>query len=271
MYDPFGKTEAPPQRVRVEARDPAEHIGRWLLLLLLIAAMVSLATGCASEPPRRLPTWEESVRHKYLLEAGDTIQVRFTHHPELNDTLQVLPDGTLTLPMIGRVLAREKAPHELQAELQTLYAEHLVGPDITVTVREAIGQQIYVGGEVIRPGTFPLKGQMTVLHAVIAAGGINVRADGDEVILIRKSKEGRRLAFRIDLDEAIDKERSFQDIPLQPYDVVIVPKTFIAELNDLVLLYINNMVPQSVGFDYVIGSDGSDNNAFASSKILIGH
>jgi polysaccharide biosynthesis/export protein len=113
--------------------------------------------------------------------------------------------------------------------------------------------QVYVGGEVSRPGLVALQGDMTTLQAVLQAGGALRTGKTNEILLLRKSSSDKPLLVRLDLRKVLNGE---QDQPLHAFDVVFVPKTKIATVNQFVEQYIRNVLPLylNAGFNYLFGS-----------------
>lgn len=180
----------------------------------------------------------------YLIEPGDNLEVKFRSTSELDEQVTVRPDGMISLPIVGDVAAAGITPEILRQTLMSRYSGELKSPDITVIVRSFSGNNIYVGGEVFAPGRVALVGRVTALNAIILAGGFKDTADQKRVI-VRRS-DGSCCAY--DLKSVIECKGG-HDIRLQPYDVVYVPKSHIAKVNQFVEQYIDKVLPfsRSVG------------------------
>jgi polysaccharide biosynthesis/export protein len=111
---------------------------------------------------------------------------------------------------------------------------------------------VYVGGEVEKPGLQPLNKRLTLMAAVISAGGLKRSAKRNAIVLLRDDGSGKPLVSKLNVEEIMN---GAADAVLQPYDVVIVPKSGIAKLNDWVDQYLRQMSPVtlSLGFSYVLG------------------
>ena len=188
------------------------------------------------------------VPASYVLAPGNAIDIKFFYNPDLNETLAVRPDGFITLQLVGDVQASGRTPAELSAELRQAFASHLPHPEVSVIVREATPQQVYVGGEVATPGFIQLTGPMTSLQALMASGGAKNTARLSQVVLIRYLGGDQATIERIDLSDVIDGEAA--DVMLRPFDVLFVPLTPIAKLDQIVDQYINKIVPTSMSFPY---------------------
>jgi protein involved in polysaccharide export with SLBB domain len=239
--------------------------GRTLACLRVLAvALAGGLIGCAApgksavEPPP--PTAAESgapaVANGYFLQVGDQVDVRLYYHPELNDSALVRPDGKLSLPLIGDVIAAGRTPEDLGAQLVEKYeAVGLRSPSVAVVLRKSAGQRVFVGGEVGTPRMVTHEGRMTLAQAIFEAGGFKSTADRSSVVLLRDNGQGGAVVRNVNFDREVLKEG--RDIPLQPYDVVVVPQSGIAMANLFVEQYLSKMVPTwlSFGFSYVTGKD----------------
>src|SRR5262249_14692050 len=216
----------------------------------------------------------QAKRRRYLLSAGDVLDIRFDYHPEYDEHVIVRPDGRISLPRVKTVLAEGKTPEELEKELMELYREELKKDyslvvivrlasgnlvyvdgqptrlgvrdleEPAVVVRRAAPQQIYVAGEVNSPGFFTYRPPMTALRAIAMAGTYKRTSKLESVIILRKTGTGEALAMKVNLCPEI-KGKATTDVALKPYDIVLVPKTHIAEVQDILDQYLYNLVPAS--------------------------
>jgi len=126
--------------------------------------------------------------------------------------------------------------------------------DILYVPRHRIN--VYVGGEVVEPGLVPLSGKMTALSAILRARGLKPTAKANSVVLLRDSGQPRPIILRINLQQVLVTGRN--DVELRPYDVVYVPKSTIAKIDQFVDQYIRQLLPISVnmGFSYILGVTG---------------
>ena len=222
------------------------------LLLIFIAGMFSLciSIGCQSTSAVRPPQKpEQQPVPEITLGAGDVIDIKFYYTPELNDSQTVRPDGRIVLPWVGEIIVSGKTPNELRNELIKLYAPELRRPQIAVIVRSLFDRRIYVGGAVRTPGFILIPGPMTVLEAIMHAGGFNLEtAKVNDVVVIRQ-KDGKYKGISLDFKKAL-KGKEVQTFLLGPRDIVYVSRTKITDINQWIDQYINRIVPQ-VGATYV--------------------
>lgn len=184
---------------------------------------------------------------KYAIIPGDQLEIRFFHTPEHNVTLPVRPDGYISLPYLGDVLASGKTAEALAREITTDYGQTLRNPQITVIVRSFSSHQVHVGGRVNKPGVFPLAGPMTVLDSLYAAGGAEPQARLSQVVIIRRAPDSRYLVIPINIEAVLDGTNPDQNIRLLPYDAIYVPNSPIANVNKWVDLYIRQNIPINFG------------------------
>lgn len=205
-------------------------------------AVDTLATGEAN----RLAVAREDRR--YLLKPGDVIDVKFYYSPELNEQLVVRPDGRISLQLVDEVTVEGLTPAELDSVLTERYTTKIPYPEISVIVKQFPNQKIYVGGEVQSPGIIQLSGRMTTLQAIFEAGGFRRSAKLKNIVILRDQGKTEPLFVTVNLHEVLRKTGGYSDIVLKPHDIVFVPKTTIAKLNDFVSQYIDNLIPISAVF-----------------------
>jgi protein involved in polysaccharide export with SLBB domain len=189
----------------------------------------------------------------YHIQPGDQLAINFYLNPEFNDEVPVSPDGHITLRLIGAVPAAGMTPSQLAAQLDKAYLSELRSPDAAVIVKNMPGRQIYVQGQVNHPGAFPLEPGMTALQALADAGGVTSDAADDSVVLIRRDACGRPSGERLDLASAVDSPDKGEDAALMPYDVLVVPRSRIANMDLFVQQYIRGLLPVQPYFSLTPG------------------
>jgi polysaccharide biosynthesis/export protein len=170
------------------------------------------------DPPRSGGT--AAVSPDYRLAIGDKLRVEVYKDPQLSQSLQVRPDGKVTLPLVGDVSAAGLTSLELRDQLTTALREYVTNPVVTVIVVETVPPLVYVMGEVARPGSIPLNGPMSVLQALAMAGGFREFANTKDIRVLRRTSRGiQTIAFNY--KNAVKGEGP--PVMLQPGDTVIVP------------------------------------------------
>jgi protein involved in polysaccharide export with SLBB domain len=191
---------------------------------------------------------------EFRLSPGDVIEFRFYHNPELNDTVQIRPDGRISLPLVGEIDLRNKSVAEVTRAIEGLFAAHLKTPSITIQVRSYASQKVYVGGEVLRPGVISLAGELSLLEAIMEAGGAQHTASSSSVILIRKGDRGAPTRQRIAMKGKDGAPTTEAGTLLRPFDIVLVPASGITKADRWVDKYIRQLIPFTLtgGFTYLI-------------------
>ena len=178
------------------------------------------APATAARPGNTIATIRPWHEQEYRLGPGDKLRIEVYKQEQLSQSLQVRPDGKITLPLIGDVAAAGQTPNELRDSLTTSFKEYVTNPVVTVVVQEATSAQIHVIGEVEDPGTQVMLGPLNVLQALAQAGGLREFADRGGIHVLRKTSNGTQ-NIPINYKDAL-KGRS-EPLYLQPGDTVVVP------------------------------------------------
>jgi protein involved in polysaccharide export with SLBB domain len=180
---------------------------------------------------------------EYRIGFLDQLEIRFTYHERFNEIATVRPDGRITLQNIGDIYVVGMTPSELDRTITEAYSEFINTPEVTVFVRSFAGHSVYILGEVERPGMVDMKPNMTILQALAAAGGPVRGAKLNSIVVLRKDETGEPKASRFDLNRKAIQEAAMQDERLQPQDIVFVPKTFIANMNEFLSQVYEGLFP----------------------------
>ena len=220
-----------------------------LILLLILSAC---GTAVKNPTPVVYPDAQAFPLpvQEYRIHVGDQLDIKFFYNPELNEQVTVRPDGRISLQLVHEIIAAGMTPAELTGLLTEKYATEIKKPEITVIVRSFSAQKVHVGGEVNNPGILDLIGPLTVLQSISRAGGFKDTARIQEVIVIRRKADLKPQVITINLEKAVNGTDISQDIILNPYDIVYVPKSSIANLNQWVDQYIRKNIPIPFSFGY---------------------
>jgi len=180
----------------------------------------------------------------YLIEEGDVLDVHFYLSPEFDDEITVRPDGKISLRMVGDIQAKGLTPATLSARLDDAYSHELRSPEATVHVKSTPSRQVYVDGQVTKPGAFMLEPEMSAQQAVALAGGITPEAAPTSALLIRRDLCGIATGIKFNLAKARHPDGIGQeDIAMLPGDIVYVPRSTIANVDLFVKQYIRDVLP----------------------------
>ena len=221
--------------------------------VLLTVALVVVVSGCTSRPITIPPLSQVDMdemnaaanfpHEQYRLEPGDAIQIRYTHHPEMNQDDVIRPDGKINAKLVGQLPVAGLTKDELAKLLAKRTSDQLKDPEVVVSVIRYGEKLVYVTGEVGRPGTMPYRRGLTPLQAITASGGFRDTARYDSVILVRTGgSEDKFVARKLNLLQTTN-DGLREPIALAPHDVIYVPRTEVADANVWVQQHITDMVP----------------------------
>jgi protein involved in polysaccharide export with SLBB domain len=222
------------------------QVGRTLKHLSPVLLLTAVTMGCAARgaPVALIPLTPPASPSEYIVKAGDTMEIKFYYHPDHDQRdVVVRPDGKLLLPLAGEIQAAGFTPEQLADQIAQRYASNLRDPKVSINIKTVDAGQIYVGGEVQRPGVVKLKPQMNALQAIFEAGGPKETADVERVVLLRSMGENQFGYREINLEKILTDEDPSNNAMLTQDDMIFIPKTGIAKANVWVLHYIRNMLP----------------------------
>lgn len=193
------------------------------------AALIMFVAACATKDLRvqqfhvaaDTPDPGKPPEEFYLIGAGDSLNINVWKEPTLSGSVKVRPDGYITLPLINEVQVAGMSTSELRKTLENKYREYTTDPFVTIRVEGIASSEVFLVGQVGKPGAFPLSGNETLLQLLTRAGGLGLFADRSNIRVIRREAE-RVTEYTVDYD-AIIKGDLRQDILLRPGDRIIVP------------------------------------------------
>jgi polysaccharide biosynthesis/export protein len=223
------------------------------LLLLALSFVLYCCGGTFSQNARPVGapgTQAAPVEAEYRIQHGDKLNIKLFYNPDLNQEVVVRPDGKISLALVHDVDAAGLTPSELTERLTEGYGKHLQQPEIAVIVSAFAGQRFFVGGEVGQAGVKEIVGPTTILQAIAMAGGFKETARTNEVVIVRRDENKNPYLISLDAEKAMKGIDLKQDIYVRPFDMVIVPRSNIADVNLWVNQYIKSNV--SMGSDFAL-------------------
>lgn len=160
---------------------------------------------------------------QYRIGAGDVLDISVWKDEAQTKVLVVLPDGAISLPLIGRVMAEGKTTAQLKEEITQKVSRFVPDPVVTVIVQQANSMFIFVVGRVNHPGRFVINTNVNVLQALTMAGGLNPFAKRKKIRIIREEKHGETRIFIFNYDDVSEGKNLAQNIKLCRGDMVVVP------------------------------------------------
>lgn len=158
----------------------------------------------------------------YTLQEGDVLDVSVWGEETLKKEVRVLPDGSITFPLAGRVDVSNATTTEVEKRITEKLKTYLPDPQVTVVISSIEGNRVYVIGKVLKPGPVPLLSPLTVLQALSQAGGLDKFADGDDIKVLRTSNNVQN-TISVDYDSLIDGKNLESNILLKTGDTILVP------------------------------------------------
>jgi len=183
-------------------------------VIALTLAFLYLAPGlCRAQGP---------VPPSYQIGANDVLSIHVWKEEDLSRDVVVTPDGKISFPLIGEMVAEGKTVTELKKSISDKLMNYITAPEVTVIVKESRSRVIYTIGKVKNPGPQRLTADMTVIHALSGAGGFDQWADVKNILIIRRLG-GKETKLKFNYKEFTDGENLEQNIVLNPGDSIVVP------------------------------------------------
>ena len=179
---------------------------------------------CVTITPGFVSAQETASRQSsaYLINAGDQLEISVWKEPDLQRTVLVRPDGAFSFPLAGNIQASGRTAEDIETEVISRLLRFIPDVVLTVAVTEVRGNQIYVIGQVARPGAFMMNPVVDVVQALSLAGGTTPFASLKNIRILRR-ENGIQRAIDFDYTEVSDGRSLEQNILLKRGDVVVVP------------------------------------------------
>ena len=158
----------------------------------------------------------------YLIGPEDVLDVTVWKEPDMSRVVPVRPDGQISLPLINDVQAAGLSPERLAATVAEKLRKFVNEPQVTVIVTAVNSQRVFVVGEVLRAGAFPLIPGMTVLQALATAGGFTTFANVKKIHVLR-TRDGKQVELPFNYRDVLNGDRPEQNINLEAGDTIVVP------------------------------------------------
>ncbi len=202
------------------------------IALLLCGALIG--TGCSSKNP-------EGADIKGVSTAAAQPGCEFASADDQFRNYR--PDGNISMPVVGNVRVQGQTPKQLEGSLNQLYSQELKDPKTTVRIDKSPSQVVYVEGQVGKPGAVPLQPGMTAMQAIAASGGMTDTAGASKVFLVRRDACGTPHGQQVRLDKVLNQKDHEQDLALLPSDIVVVPRSAIAQFDLNMKQYVRDALP----------------------------
>lgn len=181
---------------------------------LLTLILLSLLAGLSS--------WAQAEGEGYRLNPGDQLSVSVWREETLQQELRVLPDGSISFPLVGRVVVVGMSADEVSAEIARRLEQYIPEPSVSVVVGGIDGNVVYVLGKVLKPGPVVMTGPLSVLQVLSLAGGLDKFADDDAIKVIR-NRDGKQETLPVAYADLIAARDMSTNIRLQAGDTLVIP------------------------------------------------
>jgi polysaccharide biosynthesis/export protein len=200
----------------------------WASLPLAAAATLLVSLCFATIPAAAQAAAPPSDVSKYIIGPGDSLEISVWHNPELSTHVPVRPDGRISTPLVTDVVAAGRTSEELGHDIEARLKKYVSDPLVTVIVSSFVGtysQQVRIVGEATAAKSLAYIAHMTVLDAMIAAGGLTPYASGNRAKLVRKTG-GKEVSTTLRLNDLLKDGDMAANVELQPGDIIIIPQSF---------------------------------------------
>ena len=196
----------------------------WLGVVLFSLTLVSCSSIKKIVAP---PFAENGVLAEYRIGVGDMLQVNVWRNAELSVTVPVRPDGKISMPLVGDIVAANLTTQQLSTSIVEVLTNYVRSPQVTIIVTNPSSSdfqlRVRITGAVRNPQSIPYREGMTVLDLVLMAGGSNEFASANKAKLYRKINNETKV-YPVYLEDLLEQGKVATNYPLQPSDIVTVPE-----------------------------------------------
>ncbi|RYY77049.1 MAG: sugar ABC transporter substrate-binding protein [Gammaproteobacteria bacterium] len=201
-----------------------QYISKFLQLIFVSLLLVA----CSSSNKVITPAVSDGGSHEeYRLGVGDSIEINVWRNADLSRSAQIRPDGKITLPLVGDIVAADLTAVQLSQNITNALSGYVKSPQVTVIVVNSSSsdfqRRVRITGAIKNPQSLAFREGMTVLDLVLLAGGPNEFASSNKSKLYRKVN-GEVKVYPIKLDDLINNGDVSTNYPLQPSDIITVPE-----------------------------------------------
>jgi polysaccharide export outer membrane protein len=201
-----------------------------IIIVLFFAQLVAACSSNNALPTATLhPSNTSDVNsYKYLIGAGDVLNIFVWRNPEVSGSFIVRPDGMITTSLVEDIKVTGKTPTELARSIEEILATYLRDPIVTVTVNNFVGpfsEQIRVIGEATEPQAISYTQHMTLLDVMIQVGGLTEFADGNSAVLVR-IESGLQKQYEILINDLLKDGQINANVDMLPGDIIIIPEAW---------------------------------------------
>ena len=198
----------------------------WLLALAVVITLSALP-GCTQSGLVGSALESKSSNIEFVLGPEDVLEVVVWRNQDLSRVVIVRPDGMISMPVIGDVQAAGLTADRLAERIATRLKEYKENPTVSVSVKEINSYNVFVLGEVLKPGKYQLKSYTTILQAISIAGGFTPYASRNKLQIVRHITNGnggwREVRLAMPYDDLLKGQGDPEYIMIKAGDTIIVP------------------------------------------------
>ena len=198
-----------------------------VLMTLVLSGPPAVGHAAPQEAGPATPTAPPEVAgvapedSEYRIGVEDILAISVWRDPDLTREVPVRPDGRISLPLLQDIQASGKTPKELAQEIQRRLKEFLSSPSVTVIVKEVNSLKAYLLGEVLKPGSIPLRSKVRLLQAISMAGGLTAFGGRNGVVIYRQTADGEKV-IELSYRDIVSGRRPEDNLALEPGDTIVV-------------------------------------------------
>ena len=158
----------------------------------------------------------------YVIGPEDVLGIVFWRDADMSAEVTVRPDGMITLPLVNDIRAAGLTPEQLREQVTAAASKYVADPNVAVVVKGLNSRKVFITGQVMKPGPYPLTSPTTVVQLIAMAGGLQEFADSEKIVIMR-TENGKPVVRRFNYKEILRNKNLTQNLELRPGDTVLVP------------------------------------------------
>jgi polysaccharide biosynthesis/export protein len=182
-------------------------------------AMQVAPLAAAPGPPSSNKPHDDS----FVIGNDDVLAINVWKEPDLSRSIQVRPDGRISLPLVGEVQAAGRTPLQLEQDIATQLRNYIAKPEVTVMVDQINSKKFNILGQVAKPGSYSLSLAPTIVDAIATAGGLRDFAKQKSIYVLRQNSGGKESRIVFNYKDFVHGKNLQQNVKLEPHDTIVVP------------------------------------------------
>jgi polysaccharide export outer membrane protein len=158
----------------------------------------------------------------YVIGPDDLLSIVFWQDKDMSAEVVVRPDGNISLPLLNDIKAAGATPNELRERIVKEARRYFEDANAAVLVRQVNSRKVFITGQILKPGGYPLTGVTTVVQLIATAGGVTEFANLKNMFVVR-NENGRQVSFKVNYKDILTLKDLSQNIQLKPGDTLLVP------------------------------------------------